>query len=81
VVVLLFALRAQKTPIRIGRESLVGRVGMVKETIPLVGCGQVQLASERWTAELMGADEPALPGTRVEVVEVEGVHLKVRPVA
>lgn len=81
VAVLVFALRAQKTPIRIGRESLVGRVGIVKETIPVFGSGQVQLASERWTAELVGADEPALPGARVEVVEVDGIHLKVRPVA
>jgi len=80
VAVLVFALRAQKTPIRIGRESLVGRVGTVKETIPVIGSGQVQLASERWTAELVGAHEPSLPGTRVEVVEVDGIHLKVRPV-
>ncbi len=80
VVILMFALRAQKTPVRIGRESLIGRVGIVKETLPVVGSGQVQLASERWTAELMGEGEPAPPGTRVEVVEVDGIHLKVRRV-
>jgi membrane-bound serine protease (ClpP class) len=80
-VILLFALRAQKTPIRIGQESLVGKIGVVKETLPLSGSGQIQLASERWTAELFEGNEPVPPGERVIVVEVEGIRLKVKKVA
>ena len=79
IAVLIFALRAQKAPIRIGRESLVGKVGIVKEEIPAFGSGQVQVAAERWTAELVEGDAPLPVGTRVEVVEVQGVRLKVRP--
>lgn len=76
-IALMFALRAQRTPIRIGQESLIGKVGVVKAVIPVNGSGQVQLASERWTAELAEGDGPALPGARVKVVRVEGIHLKV----
>ena len=76
--ILIFALRAQKAPIRIGRESLIGKVGVVKEAIPVFGSGQVQVASERWTAELVAEDEPLPVGAQVEVIEVQGIHLKVR---
>ena len=75
---LAFAIKAQKTPIRMGQESLVGRIGTVKQNIPVKGSGQVQLASELWTAELAEGEEPISRGTRVEVVEVQGVRLKVR---
>ena len=77
--ILIFALRAQKTPIRIGRESLKGKVGVVKEEIPVFGSGQVQVASERWTAEQVDGEDVLPVGTRVEVIEVQGIHLKVRP--
>jgi membrane-bound serine protease (ClpP class) len=76
-----FAIKAQRTPIRMGQESLIGRVGTVKQTIPTFGSGQVQLASELWTAELAEGDEALLPGMRVEVVEVQGIRLKVRAVS
>lgn len=72
-----FAIRAQKTPIRMGQESLVGRVGVVRQEIPLHGTGQVQLASELWTAELAEGDEPIPSGTRVQVVAVHGIRLRV----
>jgi membrane-bound serine protease (ClpP class) len=75
-----FAIRAQKTPIRMGGESLVGRVGTVKQEIPTFGAGQVQLASELWTAELAEEGESIPKGVRVEVVEVHGIRLKVRAV-
>jgi membrane-bound serine protease (ClpP class) len=73
-----FAIRAQKTPVRMGGESLVGRVGTVKQEIPTFGAGQVQLASELWTAERAEEGEAIPKGTRVEVVEVQGIRLKVR---
>jgi membrane-bound serine protease (ClpP class) len=80
-VAMAFAMKAQQTPIRMGQESLVGRVGTVKQEIPTFGSGQVQLASELWTAEL-AEDGDAIPrGTRVEVVEVQGIRLKVRAVS
>jgi len=75
---LVFAIRAQKTPIRMGQESLVGQVGSVKQEIPAFGSGQVRLASELWTAELAEGDEPIPAGEKVEVVAVQGIRLKVR---
>jgi len=77
-VAMAFALKAQKTPIRMGQESLIGRVGTVKQEIPTFGSGQVQLASELWTAELAEDGEAIPRGTRVEVIEVQGIRLKVR---
>ena len=79
-VALAFAIRAQKTPIRMGQESMIGRVGTVKLDIPLVGTGQVQLGGERWTAELAEKDQALPRGTRVEVVAAQGIRLKVKPV-
>jgi membrane-bound serine protease (ClpP class) len=79
-VALTFALRAQKTPIRMGQAVLIGRVGTVKQEIPTFGAGQVQLASELWTAELAEGSEPIPKGERVEVVAVQGIRLKVRAV-
>ncbi len=74
---ILFAVRAQKTPIRMGQESLVGKMGIVKQDIPLRGTGQVQLASELWTAELAEGSEPLPKGTRIQVTAVQGIRLKV----
>jgi len=75
-VVLLFAVRAQKAPILTGQESLVGRVGIVKETLDPTG--SVQLGGELWSAELVAGEETLPPGTRVEVVRATGVRLYVR---
>jgi membrane-bound serine protease (ClpP class) len=79
-VALTFAIRAQKTPIRMGQEALVGRIGTVKQEIPAFGAGQVQLASELWTAELAEEGKPIPKGSRVEVVAVQGIRLKVRAI-
>jgi membrane-bound serine protease (ClpP class) len=75
---LAFALKAHKTPVRMGQEALIGRVGTVKQEIPISGSGQIQLASELWTAELAEGNDPLSPGTRVEVVFVQGNRLRVR---
>lgn len=76
--VLMFALRAQKIPVRVGAESLVGRKGRMATGISPGRTGQVQLASELWTAEL-APDEDEIPaGAEVEVVSVTGVRLIVR---
>jgi membrane-bound serine protease (ClpP class) len=79
-VAMIFAIRAQQTPIRMGQESLVGRFGTVKTEIPVIGVGQVQLASELWTAEQVDGVATIPRGARVEVVEVKGIRLKVRSV-
>lgn len=73
-----FAIRAQRSPIRMGRESLIGRVGIVRQTIPKSGSGQVHVAGEIWTAELAESEEQIEIGARVEVVAIQGLRLKVR---
>jgi len=76
-VIIGFALRAQRLPVRTGQETLVGSIGLAKEN--LAPRGQVQLKSELWSAELAdGANEPILAGDKVVVVGVEGLRLKVR---
>jgi len=71
-----FAVRAQKAPLRSGREILIGKVGVVKESIPAQGVGIVHVAGEMWSAEsAAGVDIPA--GVRVRVKAVVGLRLKV----
>jgi membrane-bound serine protease (ClpP class) len=77
-VILIFAIRAQKTPIRMGMESLIGRVGTVR--FDLNPAGSVKLGGELWSAELTDPEESASQGTRVEVVRVQGLKLFVRKV-
>jgi membrane-bound serine protease (ClpP class) len=77
-VILIFAIRAQKTPIRMGQESLIGRTGTVR--FDLNPAGSVKLGGELWTAELTDPEESAPQGTRVEVVRVQGLKLFVRKV-
>jgi len=74
-----FAIRAQKAPIRTGQEAVTGRTGVVKDEIPPFGSGVVQVGGELWTAE--SASETAItPGTRVEVLQIEGNRLKVQEI-
>ena len=77
-VILMFALRAQRAPIRIGQESLVGRKGVVRS--PLSPVGTVQMGGELWTAELAEGEKALEPGTRVQVVQAQGVRLYVRKI-
>ncbi|MEN8172853.1 MAG: nodulation protein NfeD [Chloroflexota bacterium] len=75
-VALLFALRAQRTPIRSGPESMIGRSGRVTDQIPAYGSGMVRIGGELWSAE---SDQGIIipPGTRVQVTAVDGIRLKV----
>jgi len=78
-IALTFAVRAQRTPVRTGREALVGRVGVVREEIPPFGSGSVQVGGELWSAEsAQGA--PITPGSRVEVLSVSGIRLRVQEI-
>jgi membrane-bound serine protease (ClpP class) len=73
VVLVTFALRAQRRPVVVGVESLVGREGQVR------GPGQVQVAGELWSAEPAEAGDAQLqPGQRVVVAGVDGLKLRVR---
>jgi membrane-bound serine protease (ClpP class) len=73
---LTLVLRAQRRPIAVGAPALIGRVGEVRQR--LGPRGQIQVAGELWAAEV-GPNDPALDaGTRVEVIGVEGLRLRVR---
>ena len=79
LVMLVYALRALKVPVRAGAESLVGKLGTARTAVEGRG-GQVQLGSELWTAESVDASESIGKGDRVEVVEVKGLRLQVRKI-
>jgi membrane-bound serine protease (ClpP class) len=74
--IMIFAVRAQKAPIRTGQESLMGKTGLVRSEIN--PRGSVQLGGELWSAELVDGDAPIARGERVEVIRVEGNRLRVR---
>ena len=76
--IMIFAIRAQKKPILMGQESLAGRVGTARSD--LSPAGLVQVGGELWTAELVDGEEAVARGTRVEIVAVEGLKLRVRRV-
>ncbi len=72
-----FALRAQKVPIRTGQEALIGKMGVVKKT--LAPAGEVLLQAEYWSASSKDG-QMIEAGTRVRVVEVDGLRLIVERV-
>jgi membrane-bound serine protease (ClpP class) len=76
--VMTFALRAQRAPVRMGQESLVGRIGVVRTA--LKPTGQIQLGGELWTAELIDRNLSIHAGEKVEVIKVDGLRLYVKPV-
>jgi len=75
-VVVMIAVRAMKTPIHTGRESLDGLMGTAVTEINPSGIAQV--AGEQWSAKLAEGAEAVKAGERVEVVGTEGVKVVVR---
>lgn len=76
--VLAFALKAQQRPVEMGAITLIGKTAEVRSDFaPL---GMVQVAGELWSAALEGDAAQIKIGDRVEVVEVEGLRLKVRSI-
>ena len=72
-------LRAQRAPLRMGSQSLIGQVGVVNT--PLNPSGTVQIGSELWSAILVD-DGPALPrGAQVQVVGFENLQARVKRVS
>jgi membrane-bound serine protease (ClpP class) len=72
-----FAVRALRTPIRAGAESLVGKIGTARSSVNEAG-GQAQVDSELWSVEAVEGSDAIGKGDHVEVVEVKGLRLKVR---
>ncbi len=74
----MFAVRSFKTPLKTGRETVVGARGRVQ--VALNPTGVIQLAGEQWTARLEeGTEGPVPRGALVEVTAMDGNHLIVRP--
>lgn len=69
------AVQARKQPVRTGIEGLVGQYG--KAVTNLDPSGRVNVIGEEWSAE--AAEGSIEAGTIVEIVDVSGVVLKVRP--
>jgi membrane-bound serine protease (ClpP class) len=78
--VLLFAVRAQKIPIRVGVENMIGKRGRAVTEIGPGRSGQVQVASEQWTADLAPGEQEIPRGAPIEVVRVAGLRLMVKKI-
>ena len=74
--ILLFALRTMHNPAMTGVGTFIGKTGTAKMWDE--AGGQVQVESELWSAEPVNASEKISKGDRVEVVQVEGLRLKVK---
>ena len=76
--VLTFALRAQRRPVEVGAEALIGRIGETRTT--LAPQGMIHVAGELWSAVIEPGVSDVKSGERVEVMGVDGLRLRVRPV-
>jgi membrane-bound serine protease (ClpP class) len=74
--IMMIAVRAQRAPIRVGEESMSGRMGVARTD--LNPNGSVQVGGELWSAELEDGNTIIYAGTRVQVVRVDGLRLIVR---
>jgi membrane-bound serine protease (ClpP class) len=74
--IMMIAVRAQRTPVHTGVESMSGRLGVVRSD--LSPKGSVQVGGELWSAELEGGRGKLTAGTRIEVVRMDGLRLIVR---
>lgn len=68
-------LRAQKLPVRVGRETMVGRTGRTLGPVSASG-GQIFVEGEYWNAR---SEVPIAAGVSVVVIAVEGLSLHVKP--
>jgi membrane-bound serine protease (ClpP class) len=74
--ILMIALRARHTPIKMGAESYAGMTGTVKSWHE--ANGQVQVDSELWSAEKADGSDSISKGDRIEVVKMDGLKLVVK---
>jgi len=77
LVVLTFAIRAQRRPHAVGAESIIGRIGKVREALNPMGT--VLVGGELWSADSEDDESELEEGARIEVTGVEGLRLIVRP--
>jgi len=75
-VIMMVAVRAQRAPIKVGRESMSGRIGTARTD--LCPSGSVQVGGELWSASLEDENGNLPSGTRVEVVRVDGLRVIVK---
>lgn len=79
-VMMTFAVRAQRMPIRTGKESLQDKVGFAVTEISGEGGGQVRIAGERWGAQLETGGRKIQAGEKIRVTGSTGNTLLVSPV-
>jgi membrane-bound serine protease (ClpP class) len=70
------AVKAWKRPVVSGAEEIAHATAEVISTVDATG-GRVYMLGERWQAR---SDHPIPPGTRVQVVEREGLTVRVEPI-
>src|SRR5512133_125076 len=68
-------LRAQLLPVRVGKETMLGKVIAAVGRID-AGSGKVFVEGEYWNAV---SDSPVEPGQPVQIVDIVGLTLKVKP--
>jgi membrane-bound serine protease (ClpP class) len=79
------AVEARRAPVATGQEEMIGSVGDVR--VPLDPIGQIFISGALWRAKLAENADPAdaervrKRGARVSIVAVEGLTLRVRPLA
>lgn len=74
--VITFAIRAQKSKIRTGMESMIGRTGVARQ--PVRWEGNVSVGGETWSARLAEGEKPLRRNELFEVIEVDGLKLIIR---
>jgi membrane-bound serine protease (ClpP class) len=67
--------RAQRLPVKVGKESMLGRIGNALTPIDSSG-GKIFVDGEYWTAV---SDTPVEKGKSVQVTGIQGLTLKVKP--
>ena len=73
---LVYVLRSLRNATSLGVESFIGKTGTVQTWNE--ADGQVQVKAELWSAEMADESDKIRKGDKVEVVDVEGLRLKVR---
>ena len=68
-------IRAQRLPVKVGKESMMGRIGNALTPIDSSG-GKIFVDGEYWTAV---SDTPVEKGKSVQVTGIQGLTLKVKP--
>jgi membrane-bound serine protease (ClpP class) len=77
-VILTFAIKAQRRPVNTGREALVGKIGIARTELNPEGT--VQVGGELWSAEIMHNHPLISSGSRVEILQVQGIRIIVKEV-